>query len=85
MKRVNKAILGTVVGVSFFTSVFAQDDPIVIDDLSLSELNDQIERVEDEFYRVFNLSIEEEHLRLSALTGHLRAPTLRSGHASPTS
>jgi len=36
----------------------------VIDDLSLSELNDQIERVEDEFYRVFNLSIEEEHLKV---------------------
>ena len=64
MKRVNKAILGTVVSVSFFTNVFAQDDPIVIDDLSLSELNDQIERVEDEFYPVFNLSIEEEHLKV---------------------
>ena len=48
MKRVDKAILGTVVGVLFLTSVFAQEDPIVIDDLSLSELNDQIERVEDE-------------------------------------
>ena len=35
MKRVNKAILGTVVSVSFFTNVFAQDDPIVIDDPSL--------------------------------------------------
>ena len=63
-KRVDKAILGTVVGVLFLTSVFAQEDPIVIDDLSLSELNDQIERVEDEFYRVFNLSIEEEHLKV---------------------
>ena len=42
----------------------AQEESIVIDDLSLSELNDQIERVEDEFYRVFNLSIEEEHLKV---------------------
>ena len=64
MKRADKASLGTVLGVLFLTSVFAQDDPIVIDDLSLSELNDQIERVEDEFYRVFNLSVEEEHLKV---------------------
>ena len=64
LKRLDKANLCTVAGVLFLTSVFAQDDPIVIDDLSLSELNDQIERVEDEFYRVFNLSIEEEHLKV---------------------
>jgi len=49
---------------SFTTLISAQEEPIVIDDLSLSELNDQIERVEDEFYRVFNLSIEEEHLKV---------------------
>ena len=35
LNRVDKAILGTVVGVLFLTSIFAQEDPIVIDDLSL--------------------------------------------------
>ena len=48
----------------FGVTSLGQEEPIVIDDLSLSELNDQIERVEDEFYRVFNLSIEEKHLKV---------------------
>ena len=64
MKHVNNTLLAVIVCCSFTTLISAQEEPIVIDDLSLSELNDQIERVEDEFYRVFNLSIEEEHLKV---------------------
>ena len=64
MKHVNKKLLAVIISCSFTTLISAQEEPIVIDDLSLSELNDQIERVEDEFYRVFNLSIEEEHLKV---------------------
>ena len=64
MKHVNNTLLAVIVSCSFTTLISAQEEPIVIDDLSLSELNDQIERVEDEFYRVFNLSIEEEHLKV---------------------
>ena len=64
MKHVNNKLLAVIVSCSFWTLISAQEEPIVIDDLSLSELNDQIERVEDEFYRVFNLSIEEEHLKV---------------------
>ena len=64
MKHVNNTLLAVIVCCSFTTLISAQEQPIVIDDLSLSELNDQIERVEDEFYRVFNLSIEEEHLKV---------------------
>ena len=60
----NKKLLEVILGCSFMTLASGQEEPIVIDDLSLSELNDQIERVEDEFYRVFNLSIEEEHLKV---------------------
>ena len=64
MKHVNKKLLAVIISCSFTPLISAQEEPIVIDDLSLSELNDQIERVEDEFYRVFNLSIEEEHLKV---------------------
>ena len=64
MKHVNKKLLAVIISCSFTTLISAQEEPIVIDDLSLSELNDQIERVEDEFYRVFNLSIEEVHLKV---------------------
>jgi len=64
LKHVNNKLLAVIVSCSFTTLISAQEEPIVIDDLSLSELNDQIERVEDEFYRVFNLSIEEEHLKV---------------------
>ena len=64
MKHVNNTLLAVIVCCSITTLISAQEEPIVIDDLSLSELNDQIERVEDEFYRVFNLSIEEEHLKV---------------------
>jgi len=64
LKHVNNTLLAVIVCCSFTTLISAQEEPIVIDDLSLSELNDQIERVEDEFYRVFNLSIEEEHLKV---------------------
>ena len=64
MKHVNNTLLAVIVCCSFTTLISAQEEPIVIDDLSLSELNDQIERVEDEFYRVCNLSIEEEHLKV---------------------
>lgn len=64
MKHLNKKLLAAFVSCSFNALSSAQEEPIVIDDLSLSELNDQIERVEDEFYRVFNLSIEEEHLKV---------------------
>ena len=64
MRHVNNKLLAVIVSCSFTTLISAQEEPIVIDDLSLSELNDQIERVEDEFYRVFNLSIEEEHLKV---------------------
>ena len=64
MKHGNSKLLAVIVSCSFTTLISAQEEPIVIDDLSLSELNDQIERVEDEFYRVFNLSIEEEHLKV---------------------
>ena len=64
MKHLNKKLLALIISCSFPSLICAQEEPIVIDDLSLSELNDQIERVEDEFYRVFNLSIEEEHLKV---------------------
>ena len=64
MKHLNKKLLAAFVSCLFNALSSAQEEPIVIDDLSLSELNDQIERVEDEFYRVFNLSIEEEHLKV---------------------
>ena len=64
MKHVNNTLLAVIVCCSFTTLISAQEEPIVIDDLSLSELNDQIERVDDEFYRVFILSIEEEHLKV---------------------
>ena len=67
LKYAIKTLLRVSLGCSLTVLVSAQDaqeESIVIDDLSLSELNDQIERVEDEFYRVFNLSIEEEHLKV---------------------
>ena len=64
MKHLNKKLLALIISCSFPPLICAQEEPIVIDDLSLSELNDQIERVEDEFYRVFNLCIEEEHLKV---------------------
>ena len=64
MKHLNKKLLALIISCSFPSLICAQEEPIVIDDLSLSELNDQIERVEDEFYSVFNLSIEEEHLKV---------------------
>lgn len=56
--------------ITFFLFVFnfpthlAQDDPIVIEDLSLAELRGEIEKVENEFYRVFNLSIDQDHLKV---------------------
>ena len=64
LKYAIKTLLRVSLGCSLTVLVSAQEESIVIDDLSLSELNDQIERVEDEFYRVFNLSIEEEHLKV---------------------
>ena len=64
LKYAIKTLLRVSLGCSLTVLASAQEESIVIDDLSLSELNDQIERVEDEFYRVFNLSIEEEHLKV---------------------
>lgn len=43
----------------------AADKPIVIEDLSRSELRAQIERVENEFYRVFNSTSDNELLEIT--------------------
>lgn len=49
----------------FSLAVLAQDDePIVIDDLSVGELRAEIEKIENEFFRVFNLSIDQDHLKV---------------------
>ncbi|MDP6653634.1 MAG: hypothetical protein QGF90_16250 [Gammaproteobacteria bacterium] len=48
------------------------ENTIVIEDLSRSELNAEIEKVENEFYRVFNAAIEDEFLKV---TCSWRAPT----------
>jgi len=48
------------------------EDAIVIEDLSRAELNAEIEKVENEYYRVFNAAIEEDALKVSC---SWRAPT----------
>ena len=51
-----------------FTLSSAQDEPIVIEDLSRSELRAEIEKIENEFYRVFNASIDDDRLKIECDT-----------------
>lgn len=46
------------------TQSVAGEEQIVIEDLTPSQLRSQIKRIETEFYRVFNASIEDEKLRI---------------------
>lgn len=46
----------------------AEEGQIVIDDLSRAELRSEIEKIEDEIYRVFNLTIENELLHVTCET-----------------
>ena len=48
-------------------AVNGQEDAIVIDDLTASQLRAEIVKIENEFYRVFNRSIEQDHLKIKCV------------------
>ena len=58
--------------VSAYSSLAQDDvsaeDVIVIEDLSRAELRAEIEKIENEFYRVFNASIDEKQLEVHCTT-----------------
>ncbi|NKB33217.1 MAG: hypothetical protein GKR91_08970 [Pseudomonadales bacterium] len=57
--------IASVFGLLLPLTLIAQDEEaIVIEDLSLGELRAEIEKVENEFFRVFNLAIEQGHLKV---------------------
>ena len=60
---IKSALLGSLL-VSVIGVAPAQDEPIVIEDLSRSELRAEIEKIENEVYRVFNASIDNERLKV---------------------
>jgi len=45
-------------------AVNGQEDTIVIDDLTASQLRAEIVKIENEFYRVFNLSTKNDNLKI---------------------
>ena len=46
------------------TSVIAAEEQIVIDDLTPAQLRDEIEKIQTEFYRVFNLANNDPDLEI---------------------
>lgn len=59
--------------VGFCASSFAAEEPIIIEDLSISELRAEIEKVQNEFFRVFNISNTDDSLDIVC---HSYTPTM---------
>jgi uncharacterized coiled-coil protein SlyX len=60
-KLITLAGLFSVLGCFLTPAAAAEQEQIIIDDLSLAELREQIERVQAEFYRVFNDINEDDN------------------------
>lgn len=64
MKKQLFLSLGLIGSLLLSGHISSAEDEIVIDDLSVDELRTEIEKIQNEFYRVFNASIDEEHLKV---------------------
>jgi len=51
--------------VAIIHSIHAAEEQIVIEDLSKPQLRAQIERIENEVYRVFNANMDQSHLKIN--------------------
>ena len=60
----NKIKLTIILSFLVIPIVNGQDEPIVIDDLTASQLRAEIIKIENEFYRVFNLSTKNDNLKI---------------------
>lgn len=69
MNRVISGFLKCVLALGGFAiatnPAYAADEPIVIEDLSPAELRAEIEKVQNEFFRVFNIANEEDELDIT--------------------
>lgn len=68
MQKIRSALLSPLLTLSVLISLGAQihaaEEQIVIEDLTPRQLREQIKRIETEFYRVFNDSVEDENEEL---------------------
>ena len=68
IKEVKKILLSGVCAACLMslgaTNSLAGEEQIVIEDLTPSQLRSEIKKIETEFYRVFNSSVEDEKLRI---------------------
>lgn len=63
MTRIMRQLGATLLLCLVVGAVSAQE-PIVIDDLSPAQLRAEIEKVQGEFYRVFNAAVEDDKMRI---------------------
>lgn len=54
------SLVAILTGVGFAATGHAADEPIVIDDLTLPQLRAEIEKIQGEFYRVFNAANDDD-------------------------
>jgi len=69
MQKLRSTLLWPLLAISVLTSLSMQqlhaaEGQVVIEDLTPSQLRREIKKIETEFYRVFNLSIEDENLAI---------------------
>jgi len=69
MQKLRSALLLPLLVLSVLSSLDRQlnaaEEQIVIEDLSPPQLRNQIKRIESEFYRVFNASVEDKQLAIN--------------------
>jgi hypothetical protein len=72
MKHLTQILLATFMLTSHLGTAQAEEDQIIIEDLPPSELRAQIERIQTEFYRVFNTLNDDDNLDIVC---HIYTPT----------